>query len=597
MNSVLVIRKHSSSMPERRNVLKNGKGKEKFSEINSGRSSVQRLAYAKNKKDDDHPPHSVKRGGTMGSTNRLFCLAMAALLFLPLCRSLIEEQDFKVASSACDGTLYPELCVSTLSTLPNLAKKSLPDMICHTVETIEKDVAQSSSSCNSIYKKRKLNFRQRVALADCRELFSNTLEELNVTVKDLRSVVNSNRSGEAMTLLSAAMTNQYTCLDGFAYGNHSIRHSIEGGLYNISKLLSNSLAMTHKIAPKRAEPDAVYEQGKDGFPKWMSAGDRRLLQTTASGIKANVVVAKDGSGKYTTVSAAVAAAPSKSTSRYIIYIKAGTYDEVVDVPKSKTNLMFIGDGIGKTVITGSRNVKDGWTTFRSATVAAVGNGFIARDITFQNTAGASKHQAVALRVGSDLSAFYRCSFLGYQDTLYVHSLRQFYKQCDVYGTVDFIFGNAAVVFQDCNLYARRPDSGQNNMFTAQGREDPNQNTGISIQNCKLSAASDLAPVKSSFKTYLGRPWKQYSRTVVMQSQIDDLVDPAGWHEWSGNFALSTLFYGEYLNRGAGAGTSQRVKWPGYRVLSASAASQFTVQNFIGGNNWLPATGVPFSAGL
>ncbi|KAF3795736.1 Pectinesterase 3 [Nymphaea thermarum] len=535
----------------------------------------------------------------MGRFTNFLCLAMAALLFLPLCfcRSLIEEQNFKVANSACDGTLYPELCVSTLSTLPNLAKKSLPDLICHTVETVEKDVEQSSSSCNSIYKKRKLDFRQRVALADCKELFSDTLQELNVTVKDLRSVINSNRSDEALTLLSAAMTNQYTCLDGFAYSNHSIRHFIEGGLHNISKLLSNSLALTHKITPNKTKSAEVYEQGKDGFPKWMSAGDRRLLQTTASGVKADVVVAKDGSGKYTTVSAAVAAAPSSSKTRYVIYIKAGTYNEVVDVPKGKTNLMFIGDGIGKTVITGNRNVKDGWTTFRSATVAVVGNGFIARDITFQNTAGASKHQAVALRVGSDLSAFYRCSFLGYQDTLYVHSLRQFYRECDIYGTVDFIFGNAAVVFQSCNLYARRPDAGQKNIYTAQGREDPNQNTGISIQNCKLSASSDLAAVKSSFKTYLGRPWKQYSRTVVMQSQIDDVVDPAGWLEWSGNFALSTLFYGEYLNRGAGAGTSNRVKWAGYRVLTASAASPFTVDNFIGGSNWLPATGVPFSAGM
>ncbi|KAF3795796.1 Pectinesterase [Nymphaea thermarum] len=204
----------------------------------------------------------------------------------------------------------------------------------------------------------------------------------------------------------------------------------------------------------------------------------------------------------------------------------------------------------------------------------------ARDVTFQNTARASKHQAVALRVGSDLSAFYRCSFVGYQDTLYVHSLyvhslRQFYRECDIYGIVDFIFGNTTVVFQRCNLYARRPDVGEKYTYTAQGREDPNQNTDISIQNCKLLAASNLAAVKSSFKTYLGRPWKQYSRTVVMQSEIDDVVNAAGWLEWSDNFALNTLFYGEYLNRGTGAGTLNR-------VLSTSAASHFTVQNFISG---------------
>ena len=90
------------------------------------------------------------------------------------------------------------------------------------------------------------------------------------------------------------------------------------------------------------------------------------------------------------------------------------------------------------------------------TAAVVGNNFLARDLTIENSAGPSKHQAVALRVGADLSAFYRCSFVGYQDTLYVHSLRQFFRECDIYGTIDFVFGNSAVVLQICNLYARRP---------------------------------------------------------------------------------------------------------------------------------------------
>ncbi|THU56110.1 hypothetical protein C4D60_Mb11t13800 [Musa balbisiana] len=151
----------------------------------------------------------------------------------------------------------------------------------------------------------------------------------------------------------------------------------------------------------------------------------------------------------------------------------------------------------------------------SSFAAVVGDGFLMRDITIENAAGPSKHQAVALRVGADLSAFYRCNFVGYQDTLYVHSLRQFYRECNVYGTVDFIFGNAAVVLQNCNLYARKPLPNQQNIFTAHGREDPNQNTGISIQRCKVAAAADLIPVQANFSTYLGRPWKEYLRTVFM----------------------------------------------------------------------------------
>ena len=229
--------------------------------------------------------------------------------------------------------------------------------------------------------------------------------------------------------------------------------------------------------------------------------------------------------------------------------------------------------------------------------AVVGDNFIARDITIRNTAGPNNHQAVALRSGSDLSVFYRCSFEGYQDTLYVHSQRQFYRECDIYGTVDFIFGNAAVVLQNCNIFARKPPN-RTNTLTAQGRTDPNQSTGIIIHNCRVTAASDLKPVQSSVKTFLGRPWKQYSRTVYIKTFLDSLINPAGWMEWSGNFALNTLYYAEYMNTGPGSSTANRVKWGGYHVLnSPTQVSQFTVGNFIAGNSWLPATNVPFTSGL
>lgn len=123
-------------------------------------------------------------------------------------------------------------------------------------------------------------------------------------------------------------------------------------------------------------------------------------------------------------------------------------------------------------------------------------------MTFENTAGPGKHQVVAIRVSADRSVFYRCSFRGYQDTLFAVSQRQFYCKCPIYGTVDFIFGNAAVVLQDCNIYVRRPMAHQANMITAQGRDDPNQNTGISIHASRVRPAPDFQSVKSSFRTYL-----------------------------------------------------------------------------------------------
>lgn len=227
----------------------------------------------------------------------------------------------------------------------------------------------------------------------------------------------------------------------------------------------------------------------------------------------------------------------------------------------------------------------------------VGQGFVGVNFTVRNTAGAVKHQAVAVRNGADLSTFYSCSFEGYQDTLYTHSLRQFYRECDIYGTVDFIFGNAAVVFQNCNMYPRLPMSGQFNAITAQGRTDPNQNTGTSIHNCTIRAADDLAANIGAAKTYLGRPWKEYSRTVYMQSFMDSVIDAAGWNVWDGDFALSTLYYAEFNNSGPGSSTANRVTWQGYHVINATDAANFTVTNFLLGDDWLPQTGVTYTSNL
>ncbi|KAL3814934.1 hypothetical protein ACJIZ3_016202 [Penstemon smallii] len=426
------------------------------------------------------------------------------------------------------------------------------------------------------------NKQEKAAWADCLELYDYTIHKINKTVDPNTK----HTATDTQTWLSTALTNLETCRAGFV--DLGVTDYIMPLMSNnVSMLLSNTLALNKGVS----NVDTKY---KDGFPPWVVPGDRKLLQSTNP--RANVVVAQDGSGNYRTVNEAVAAAGRRSGSgRYVIHVKEGTYRENVNI--ASQNIMLLGDGIGKTIITGSRSVDGGSTTFKSATVAVVGDGFIGQGITFRNTAGARNHQAVALRSGSDLSVFYQCSFEGYQDTLYVHSERQFYRECDIYGTVDFIFGNAAVVLQNCNIYPRDPPN-KTNTITAQGRTDPNQNTGISIQNCRVTAAPDLRPVQGSVRTYLGRPWKSYSRTVFMKTSLDSLIAPAGWMPWSGNFALDTLYYGEYANTGPGSSTTNRVKWRGYRVItSVSEASRFTAGNFIAGSSWLPGTNVPFTSGL
>ncbi|GLJ32182.1 hypothetical protein SUGI_0647940 [Cryptomeria japonica] len=517
-----------------------------------------------------------------------------------------------VANLACSKARYPERCISSMASYPADQTAKLHDLT-NLAFQVSLQRAQKAHDFALSIQNNVTNERERAALQDCLELFVDTIDRLSVCSN------NGSLATDSPIWLSAALTNQETCLNGFSDlnlgANNPIRALMSSRALNLSELISNSLSLfklstlspktinnRHLLSVNKNENGDFYThhglESEDGFPEWLSAGDRKLLQASSPVSQASAVVAQDGSGNYRTITQAINAAPQKSSERYIIYIKAGTYKENIAISKKITNLMLVGDGKDKTVVTGSKSVQDGVTTFKTATVAVSGNGFIARDMTFENTAGPEKHQAVALRVGSDQSAVYRCSIKGYQDTLYVYSLRQFYREVDIYGTVDFIFGNAAVVIQNSNIIARRPMSNQINTITAQARTDPNENTGISVQNCIVSASSDLQAVKGSIKTYLGRPWREYSRTVFMQSTLGDHIDPAGWLEWDGNFALSTLYYGEYSNTGGGAGTSNRVNWPGFHVItSATEASKFTAAEFISGNSWIPTTGVTFTSGL
>lgn len=218
-------------------------------------------------------------------------------------------------------------------------------------------------------------------------------------------------------------------------------------------------------------------------------------------------------------------------------------------------------------------------------------------MAFENTAGPEKHQAVALRVQSDMSAFYNCRMDGYQDTLYAQTHRQFYRNCVVSGTIDFIFGDSSTLMQNCLILVRRPLDDQFNTVTAHGRKDKNEDTGLVIQNCRIVPEKNLFADRFKLKTYLGRPWKEYSLTVVMESFLDDFIQPEGWKEWEGNFALDTLVYNEYGNTGPGANTDKRVQWKGFRVIDQNEAQKYTVGPFIQGETWLKETGAPFTLGL
>ena len=228
-------------------------------------------------------------------------------------------------------------------------------------------------------------------------------------------------------------------------------------------------------------------------------------------------------------------------------------------------------------------------------VGVIGDGFMASGVTFQNTAGPVEHQAVAFRSQSDLSVIENCEFISNQDTLYAHSLRQYYKSCRIQGNVDFIFGNAAAFFQDCVILVAprqiEPEKGETNAVTAQSRTSPAQSTGFVFHNCVINGTEEYMALyysnPSVHRNFLGRPWREYSRTIYINSTIEALISPEGWLPWNGDYALATLYYGEYANSGPGANVTGRVSWSSR--IPDEHVQAYSVHNFIQGDGWIPAS--------
>ncbi|KAK6265360.1 hypothetical protein QUC31_016197, partial [Theobroma cacao] len=512
----------------------------------------------------------------------------------------------KAIKAICQPTDYRETCEKSLSSANTTDPKELIKIGFQAAISEIKKVIANSSTVKEVAK----DPMARQALENCHELMDYAIDDLKNSFNQLGEFDFSKLDEYIENLkiwLGGAITYQQTCLDGFMNTTGEAGKKMQALLKTSQELTSNGLAMVSEISSilgnLNIQNIGEISTGQrrlfaeNGFPMWVSSEQRSRIRQTPATIKPNVVVAKDGSGKYTSINEALQEVPKDNPTTFVIYIKAGVYKEQVIVTKSMTNVMFIGDGRTKTKITGDLNYADGTGTFRTATVGVVGDGFIAKDIGFENTAGAIKHQAVALRVQSDQSIFYNCQMDGYQDTLYAHSHRQFYRDCTISGTIDFIFGDSATVLQNCKIIVRKPLENQQCIVTAQGRIERREVSALVLQNCTISGDPEYLPVKDKNKAYLGRPWKEFSRTLIMQSQIDDIIAPEGWLPWNGDFALNTLWYAEFGNRGPGAVQTHRVTWRGIKKINAAIARRFTPGVFLRGDDWIPKAGVPYTPGL
>ncbi|XP_059635321.1 pectinesterase-like [Cornus florida] len=519
----------------------------------------------------------------------------------------------KAMDTICEVTDYKETCKSRLTAGGGEELLDPKDFIKLGFQVAQKEVAAVMAQINDYANE----FKDPKVFNMCKELLNGSISDLQDSFNKLNStsIDKSNVDGllsDIKTWLSGAITYQQTCLDAFT-GKAS--EKMKERMMISGELSSNSLAMVTELSsvfeaagkgPQIPELSKLLggrrlleHESSHEFPSWVDSTARRLLAATPATIKPNVVVAQDGSGKYKTISEAVKEVPLHNRGTFVIHVKAGIYKENVQITKAMHGVMIIGDGPTKTKITGSNsNGGDGLKTYETATLGSNGDRFIVKDIAIENTAGLDANQAVALRVTADRAIIYNCQIDSHQDTLYAHNHRQFYRDCTISGTVDFVFGNAAAVFQNCRMLVRRPKDNQGCMVTAQSRTDERMTTGFVLQNCTITADPELAKGGPPVSAFLGRPWRNFSRVVIMNSQIDNVIAPEGWSPWNTtNVYLDTLWYAELNNRGPGADTSKRVTWKGIKKITPAQAEEFIPKKFIFGDGWIPTTGVPYEPGM
>jgi len=272
--------------------------------------------------------------------------------------------------------------------------------------------------------------------------------------------------------------------------------------------------------------------------------------------------------------------PGGKLGRVFIEIAPGAYHERVIVTQNHRNITLVGMGKSPAdvVITNSLNAKQAGGTFFTETVEINGEGFEADNVTFENAAG-NTGQAVAAAVRSDRAVFKHCRFLGHQDTLFADYGRQYYVDSYIEGGVDFIFGNAAAIFDRSEIHANGPG-----YLTAQSRTAPDQPTGYVILNSRVTSGIEPGAPRDTIS--LGRPWRPYSRVVYIDTELPADVISEGWNLWGRKGETPQAYYAEFHSTGPGANPAARVPWS--HQLSAREAAQYGPRVFLAGkDHWNP----------
>ena len=304
-----------------------------------------------------------------------------------------------------------------------------------------------------------------------------------------------------------------------------------------------------------------------------------IVSAKTSARQTDITVALDGSGQFKSVQEAIMSVPAGTADNpVVIRIRPGVYKELIYLQHEKRFFRLIGEDAKTTVLTydlhadliGKDNKPIG--TFRTPSTVIDADDFLAENITFENSAG-PVGQALAIRVDGDRAVFRRCRFLGWQDTVFLNRGRQYFEDCYVAGHVDFIFGAATAFFERCHIHCLKTG-----YITAASTYDYHP-YGFVFSNCKITGESEA-------KTYLGRPWRDYSNAIYLNTEMSDVVRPEGWQNWNLPTREKTARYAEYNSTGAGANTKARVPWS--KQLTKAQAKQITVKTVLSSTDgWDP----------
>ena len=292
-----------------------------------------------------------------------------------------------------------------------------------------------------------------------------------------------------------------------------------------------------------------------------------------------IVVALDGSGQFKSVQDAIMSVPAgTAASPVVIHIKRGIYKELIYVQHEKRFFRLVGEDAEKTILTFDLHANmigpngKPITTFRTPSTVIDADDFTAENLTFENSAG-PVGQALAIRVDSERAVFRNCRFLGWQDTMFLNRGRQYFENCYIAGHVDFIFGAATAFFERCHIHCLR-----NGYITAASTYDHDR-FGFVFSNCKITGEPNV-------QTYLGRPWRDYSAVIYLNTDMSEVVRPAGWNNWNLPAREKTARYAEFDSSGRGANPKARVSWS--RQLTKAQAKEITVKKVLGGpDGWNP----------